>query len=51
MIVRFAKTSETFADLHRRLGEVPLDRIRMKPAPGTATEEDLLQAARSRSAS
>lgn len=44
MIVPFAKTIETFADLHRRLGEVPLDRIRMKPAPGTATEEDLLRA-------
>jgi hypothetical protein len=44
MIVRFAKTGETFADLHNRLGEVPLDRIRMKPAPGTATEEDLRRA-------
>ena len=44
MIVRFVKTEETFADLHRRLGEVPLDRIRLKPAPGTATEEDLLRA-------
>lgn len=44
MIVRFSKAVETFADLHRRLGEVPLDRIRMKPAPGTATEEDLLRA-------
>jgi hypothetical protein len=41
MIVRFLKTAETFADLHRRLGEVPLERIRMKPAPDTATEEDL----------
>lgn len=41
MIVRFTRTIETFADLHRRLGEVPLDRIRMKPPPGTATEEDL----------
>lgn len=44
MIVRFTKMIETFADLHRRLGEVPLDRIRMKPAPGTATEDDLLRA-------
>jgi len=42
MIMRFARTKdETFADLHRRLGEVPLDRIRIEPAPGTATEEDL----------
>jgi len=34
----------TFADLHKRLGEVPLDRIRATPAPGTATEADLLVA-------
>ena len=33
---------ETLADLHRRLGEVPLCRIRMHPAPGTATEADVL---------
>lgn len=32
---------ETFEDLHDRLGRVPLGRIRLKPAPGTATEEDL----------
>jgi Uma2 family endonuclease len=32
---------ETFADLHARLGGVPLSRIRLKPAPGTATEDDL----------
>ncbi len=35
---------ETVADLHKRLGEVPLDRILMKPAPGTATEEDVIAA-------
>jgi Uma2 family endonuclease len=33
---------ETCADLHRRLGGVPLDRILMRPPPGTATEADLL---------
>ncbi|HET6572491.1 MAG TPA: Uma2 family endonuclease [Fimbriiglobus sp.] len=44
MIVPFTKTIETFADLHRRLGEVPLDRIRMDPYPGSATEDDLLRA-------
>jgi Uma2 family endonuclease len=33
----------SFAELHARLGGIPLDRIRMKPAPGTATEEDLLK--------
>lgn len=32
---------ETFADLHARLGGVPLERIRMTPPPGTATEDDL----------
>ena len=42
-----ATTTDTeptyFADLHERLGGVPLTRIRMKPPPGTATEEDLLR--------
>jgi Uma2 family endonuclease len=31
----------TLADLIDRLGGVPLDRIRMRPAPGTATKADL----------
>ncbi len=35
---------ETFADLHARLGGVPLSRIRLKPAPGTATEQDVIDA-------
>jgi Uma2 family endonuclease len=34
----------SFADLHARLGYVPLERIRMKPPPGTATEDDLERA-------
>jgi Uma2 family endonuclease len=33
---------ETLADLHQRLGGVPLERIRCQPAPGTATEDDVL---------
>jgi Uma2 family endonuclease len=33
---------ETLADLHERLGRVPLHRIRCRPAPGTATEADVL---------
>jgi Uma2 family endonuclease len=33
---------ETLADLHARLGEVPLSRIRLHPPPGTATEADVL---------
>ena len=32
----------TAADLHERLGDIPLYRIRTNPEPGTATEEDLL---------
>jgi Uma2 family endonuclease len=35
-------TTETLADLHRRLGCVPLERIRCQPPPGTATEADVL---------
>jgi Uma2 family endonuclease len=35
-------TIETLADLHKRLGGVPLHRIRMHPAPGTAVEADVL---------
>ena len=33
---------ETLADLHQRLGGVPLERIRCQPPPGTATEADVL---------
>jgi Uma2 family endonuclease len=33
---------ETFADLHQRLGGVPLKRIRCQPPPGMATERDVL---------
>ncbi len=33
----------TVADLHRQLGSVPLERIRMNPAPGTATAECLTE--------
>src|SRR5262245_66598546 len=35
----------TFADLLEALGNVPADRILMHPAPGTATEEDVIAAA------
>jgi Uma2 family endonuclease len=35
---------ETVADLVRRLGDIPLERIRLHPFPGTATEKDLLAA-------
>jgi Uma2 family endonuclease len=32
---------KTLADLVKRLGGVPLDRIRFRPAPGTATVQDV----------
>jgi hypothetical protein len=32
---------ETIADLLDRLGDIPLNRIRFHPAPGTATELDV----------
>ncbi len=34
---------ETIAELHERLGFVPLHRIRMDPLPGTATEADVIR--------
>jgi Uma2 family endonuclease len=37
-------SAETLADLVKQLGDIPLERIRLKPAPGTATEEDLIAA-------
>src|SRR5437879_3641275 len=33
---------ETLRDLLDRLGDIPLDRVRAHPAPGTATEDDVL---------
>lgn len=39
--------SESIADLLERLGGIPLERVRMPPAVGTATEAALLQALRS----
>jgi Uma2 family endonuclease len=32
----------TVADLLHRLGDVPPERVRLQPAPGTATEQDVL---------
>jgi Uma2 family endonuclease len=37
---------KTLADLRRRLGGIPLDRIWFRPAPGTATERDVIDAER-----
>ncbi len=35
---------ERASDLLERLGDIPLERIRLQPPPGTATEEDALRA-------
>ena len=35
--------ARTLADMLARLGDIPPERIRMRPAPGTATERDLLK--------
>ncbi len=35
---------ETIADLLERLGGVPADRVRLRPPPGQATEQDVLAA-------
>jgi Uma2 family endonuclease len=36
-------TIRTLADLRKRLGGIPLERIWFRPAPGTATEKDVLE--------
>src|SRR4051794_7695318 len=33
---------DTLADIVRLLGKVPLDRVLARPAPGTATEDDVI---------
>jgi len=38
--------SESIVDLLARLGDIPAERLRVPPAPGTATEEDVLAALR-----
>jgi hypothetical protein len=34
---------KTLADLRERLGRIPLKRIWFHPAPGTATEKDVIE--------
>jgi Uma2 family endonuclease len=36
-------TDVTIADLLKRLGDIPANRVRLHPTPGTATERDLLE--------
>ena len=43
MIATELEPLETLADLMERLGNVPLERIRLHPFPGTATVEDVLR--------
>jgi Uma2 family endonuclease len=45
MLVEANPTAETIADLLRDLGDVPPERVRMKPPPGTATEQDAVDLA------
>jgi Uma2 family endonuclease len=40
-----SEIEDTLAELIEQLGDIPLQRIRMKPPPGTATEEDVIAAA------
>ncbi len=44
MNIPFKPPVRTMADLLHRLGDVPPDRVRFTPVPGTATIDDLLRA-------
>jgi Uma2 family endonuclease len=44
LVEKSAPPLETLADLVERLGDIPLSRIRLYPAPGTATEADAIAA-------
>lgn len=43
MNIPFDPPIHTIGDLLRRLGDVPADRVRFTPVPGTATKDDLLR--------
>jgi hypothetical protein len=43
MSATFHPPVRTIGDLLRRLGDIPADRVRFAPAPGTATLRDLLR--------
>jgi Uma2 family endonuclease len=48
MVVRTAnlvRKHDTFADVLERIGHVPVDRVLVQPAPGSATEADVLDRA------
>src|SRR5690348_18167313 len=41
MVAAMSHPIRNLADLQRRLGDVPLNRLRFRPAPGTATVADV----------
>jgi Uma2 family endonuclease len=41
-VIEGAPVYETLADLQRWLGDIPAKRIRLRPLPGTATEDDVV---------
>lgn len=41
-VLKRAMPLRTLADLLKRLGDIPLDRIRFHPYPGTATKQDVI---------
>jgi Uma2 family endonuclease len=43
MIAIIDKEDLTIADLVHRLGDIPIERIMLHPAPGTATEKDVIR--------
>jgi len=43
MNIPFKPPIRTIADLLHRLGDIPADRVRFNPVPGTATVDDLLR--------
>lgn len=42
-VLRAKTKHKSFADFMRRIGDVPLDRVRFHPAPGTATVRDVIE--------
>lgn len=38
-----AETTPTVADLLEQLGDIPPHRVMMRPLPGTATEQDVIE--------
>ncbi len=43
MATRSTVTTPTFADLLEQLGDISADRVLLRPYPGTATEQDVIE--------